>query len=413
MPKPYLLMAALYLSLAVLMALDASFINLGLHQAYPGLRWLRVHFITLGALTEFAFGVLPVVVSARAGRGRPGTRWDIWLTLNLGLLALMIGIPLLNMILITTGGTLVFVAVLLLMARLYPLRPQGDASGRQHGRWFYITGLAYLLLGILIGTGLWQGWSNWLQIKVPIEVHIHANNWGFMSLVFAGLLVDLYPAFAGRPLAWPRSVKPIFWLMSIGALFLVLGPWLGSTPVAVPGLILHLAATFWLLANVIQPLRGSALARTPGFFHLVTSYAWILAPVLVAPLIIAGVPGFPGAGIEQNAPQALIYGWVLQFAYALVPFVARRVFLPDTPPQLGGSWLSLVAVHAGAIALWVSIFQTDMQAPLQGVAYGLWFISMLPISAQLWRIVRAGMARLDAGMPLPAPEAALGAEGVE
>jgi hypothetical protein len=31
------------------------------------------------------------------------------------------------------------------------------------------------------------------------------------------------------------------------------------------------------------------------------------------------VSGCPGAGIEQNAPQALIYGWVLQFGYALLP----------------------------------------------------------------------------------------------
>ena len=63
---------------------------------------------------------------------------------------------------------------------------------------------------------------------VPIEVHIHANNWGLMSLVFAGLLIDLYPQFTGRELAWPRSVKAIFWLMSWGALGLVLGPWTGS-----------------------------------------------------------------------------------------------------------------------------------------------------------------------------------------
>lgn len=38
----------------------------------------------------------------------------------------------------------------------------------------------------------------------------------------------------------------------------------------------------------------------------------IFIPVPVAPLIILGVPGFPGVGIEQNAPRALIYGWVLQ-----------------------------------------------------------------------------------------------------
>src|SRR5690606_19019145 len=106
--------------------------------------------------------------------------------------------------------------------------------------------------------------STWLQIKVPIEVHIHANNWGFMALLFAGLLVDLYPSFAGRSLAWPRSITPIFWAMTLGALLLVLGPWFQSNLFSVPGLILHLSATIWLLLNVIKPLLGEYQLWTPG-----------------------------------------------------------------------------------------------------------------------------------------------------
>jgi len=403
--NPYLLVAFLYLALAVLGALDASLIHFGLFPSMAGLRWVRVHLITLGALTEFAFGVLPILVAARAGLPRPKIRWDTWLTLNLGLLILLLGIPMVSSVLITTGGALVFIAAVMLMIQLGGLRAPRAAAQPSAGRKFYVVGLAYLLLGVVVGTGLWQGWSAWLQIKVPIEVHIHANNWGFMSLLFAGLIVDLYPSFAGRALAWPRSITPIFWMMSVGALGLVLGPWFQLNLVLVPGLLLHLGATIWLLANVIKPLAGDRNLRTPGLYHLVTSYVWLLAPVLIAPLIILKVPGFPGAGIEQNAPQALIYGWVLQFGYAMIPLLFRRVFTPEAPPKLGGNWFSLITVHLGGICLWAGIFLTESQTVLHGAAYGLWFVSMLPVAYELWQIVQRGLGRL--------PEADLSAARAE
>ncbi len=393
--NPYFLVVFLYVALAVLGALDSSLINFGILPAFAGLRWVRVHFITLGALTEFVFGILPILVAAQFGLRRPKIRWDIWLTLNLGLLILLIGIPPINGVLITTGGTLIFIAVTLLIVQLWKMRTPNTTAQTSEGGKFYIVGLTYLLLGIIVGTGLWQGWSTWLQIKVPIEVHIHANNWGFMSLMFAGLLVDLYPRFAGRSLAWPRSITPIFWMMTVGALGLVLGPWFQSNLFSVPGLILHLSATIWLVLNVIKPLVGDGKLRTAGMLHLITSYVWILAPVLVAPLIILKVPGFPGAGIEQNAPQALIYGWVLQFGYAMIPLLFRRMFLPATPSKLGGNWFSLITVHLGGILLWAGIFLHEYQAELHGVAYGLWFVSMLPIAYELWQIVRSAMNNLQ------------------
>lgn len=398
----YLLMTAIFILMASLMAADAALTSFTLVPWFNGLRWLRVHLITLGAMTEALFGLLPIIVAIRAGRPRPAFRWDIWLTLNLGLLTLLVAIPIVNQALIFVGGTLVFIAATLLLiqlAGLYTLKSESTANenGRSHnGRKFYIVGLSYFLLGIIVGTGLWLGWSDWLRIQVPVEVHIHANNWGFLSLVFAGLLVDMYPTWAKRSLAWPRSITPIFWMLTIGALGLVLGPWVKSNWFSVPGIILFLAATFWLLLNVIKPLWGDKEAWSqPGIWHLVMAYFWIVAPVLVAPLIILEVPGFPGVGIEQNAPQALIYGWVLQFGYAFIPFFFYRMFLPHEPARLGGSWFSLVTVNLGGFFLWASIFLLNFQAVLHGAAYLFWTLSMIPIVLTLWRIVHDGLARLD------------------
>ncbi|MBL8059028.1 MAG: hypothetical protein JNK29_20150 [Anaerolineales bacterium] len=409
MTNPYLLMTLLYAALAVLAALDASLASLNLLPWFNGLRWLRVHLITLGMLTQISFGLAPVLAAARAGRPRPATRWDIWLALNAGLLVLLVGIPLVNAALILAGGTLAFAAALLLVTHLLGLRPPAPDPARgaagPGGRRFYLAGLAFLMLGIIVGTGLWLGWGPALGIQVPIEVHIHANNWGFMALVFAGLLADLYPGFAGRPLAWPRSLTPIFWMMTAGALLLVLGPWTKNELFTVPGILLHLSATGWLLANVIAPLRTERPAwKQPGLWQLVTAYVWIIAPVLVAPLILLKVPGFPGAGIEQNAPQALVYGWVLQFGLALLPYLFARLLFPERPARLGGSWFSLAAVHLGGGLLWASIFVKDYSTWLHGSAYALWVAALLPGVWQLWQSARAGWAWLEAQEAAPAPQ---------
>ena len=397
----YFLMSALFVLMAILAAADASLTSLNVLPWFNGLRWVRVHLITLGAMTEALFGALPLLTALHFNRPRPRFRWDIWLTLNAGLLTLLIGIPIVNQALIFTGGTLIFTATTLLIIELSRMRPaarpkETAPSAGHAGRPFYIAGLSFFLLGIIIGTGLWFGWGEALRIQVPLEAHIHANNWGLMALVFAGLIIDTYPRWAGRPLAWPRSLPAIFWLMVFGALGLVLGPWFQSSYFTVPGLVMHLGATFWLLLNVVQPLWGQrAIWSAPGIWHLLTSYFWIIAPVMMAPLILLGVAGIPGPTIEQNAPQALIYGWVFQFGFAMLPFFFRRAFLPGEPARLGGNWFSLVAANVGGLFLWASIFIEPLYATLHGIAYALWAAAAVPIAIELWGIVRRGLARLD------------------
>lgn len=390
--NPYLLMVALFAVAAIVQAADAALVSAGLLPAFSGIRWLRIHFVTLGMMTEGLYGALPLVLAWRAGLPRPRVDWVVWATLNGGLLALLVGIPSLGATPVYVGGALVSVATVLLYRQLRAIRAAGGArAAGPSGTPFYLTGLAFFLVGITVGTGLNFNWAAPLRILTPIEVHIHANNWGLMSLVFAGLIIDLCPRWTGRSLAWPGATRPILWMLSAGALGLVLGPWTGSRVVLVPGLLLHLAATIWLLANAVLPLRGTGLLRAPGLWHLTTGYLWLLAPVLIAPLILFEVPGFPGAGIEQNAPQALVYGWLLQGGFALLPYFARRALRNEERTPLGGSWLSLAAVHAGSALLWGGLFLDPVaRGWMHGGAYALWTLSLIPIARDLWAILTAG-----------------------
>ena len=391
---PYLLMIFLYVLAAVLMAVEASFADFGLLDWFNGMVWLRVHFVTLGMLVQSFFGLMPLLVAHHHSLPRPETRWDIWALLNIGMVLLLIGIPLTSRVPIIAGGTLTFMATVLLMVQLGKMRPvtnQKPSAGRR----FYIVGLITFLLGILVGTGLFTGWSDTLLITGnPAEVHIHANLWGMMSLVFAGLLVDLYAVWGKRPFFNPNAITPIFWLLTVGAFGLIFGPWFDTLYLTGPGLLLHFVATMWLLFSIIKPLRESKEKISIGMWHLIVSYFWLFGPLFIAPLIALFIP-LPADVIGAGAPQALVYGWTLQYGMAMVPYIFQRFFFNDEQAELGGTKVSFVLVNLGAVFLWASIFAEPVRGTLHGMAYLLWAIALIPIVIDLWQKVREGMRGVE------------------
>jgi hypothetical protein len=56
-----------------------------------------------------------------------------------------------------------------------------------------------------------------LHIAISRGVPIRAKRFGFVALVFAGLIIDLSASFTGHSLAWPVSPRPIFGLLALGA----------------------------------------------------------------------------------------------------------------------------------------------------------------------------------------------------
>lgn len=397
MPQPYLLMSLLYLSLVVLSWLASILTGLEIIPLFGSLKWLRVHLVTLGTLSEIIFGLLPTLVASVRRQPLPKMRWDIWLSLNAGLVLLMIGIPTITHALIVTGGTLVGLATILLIKQLMDLRPAQVSEQVSHseGRKFYITALSYLVLGGLVGTGLWLGWSEVLHIYAPIEVHVHTNLWGFTALILAGLLVDLYPSFAKRPLAWPRTIPWIYGAMTLGALGLIIGPWLNINWFSLTGLILHTLGSMLLLVIVIKPLLGDRRAWTPGTLHMLTAYVWFFLPVVVAPMIVARATDFPVEEVAGSGGPILVFGWILQFGYALVPYLFTRFFEPDKPARLGGTWLSLTTIHVGSILFWISLFFPNMEVSTRALAYGIWILSGFPILISLGKSLHSGVQRIQ------------------
>ena len=122
MPIPYLITTLLYALVALFIAADASLVSMNLLSAFPALRWVRVHFITLGILSQVIFGLLPLLIASLSKKPKPAMRWDIWLTLNIGFVSLVAGFAGVNQPMILAGGTLIFTAATLLILQLWNVR---------------------------------------------------------------------------------------------------------------------------------------------------------------------------------------------------------------------------------------------------------------------------------------------------
>lgn len=395
MHAPFAPMVLLYGAAALAMAANAALTSYGLTPAVSGLPWLRVHLVTIGILIQLVFAMLLHAGRAERSDAASVGAWPAWLALNVGLPLLLVGIPTVSPVLIASGGGLVLVAAVLVLRQT----SQGPVSA---SRPFYLAGLAYLLFGVTVGTGLWLGWTAPFNMAAPKEVHIHANAWGFLSLTYAGLLLDMRSRFTGALAASSGRLRLVLALMVLGALGLVLGPWFDQRLMTGPGMLAYLAGTILLLATTIPSLLRSAAPKA-GAWHLLLAYAWIITPLMAAPFILMGAPNFPAAVVEQNAPQALIYGWALQFGFAVGPYVLRRLLQPAAPAALGGSAVTLVLVNAGAVAIWVSIVAEPVRAVLHGTAYVLWAAALACLVCQVCGLVRgAGEPAGNAASPMPA-----------
>jgi hypothetical protein len=403
MQKPYYLMTGLFMMLTALVTLDSSLASIGWTPAFAGLKWMRVHFITLGVLTQLVLGLLPALTARGLKLPRPRMSWLTWLLYNSGLIILLIGLPVINAPMIVAGGTLIFVAVLVLIKDLIKLRrlaihlqSRAVCSTYSTTR-FYLGGLVYLLVGVLVGTGMWIGWSEPLRIAIPKEVHVHTNLWGYTALIFAGLIYDLFPDLTRQKLfSRVRLDMLVFGSMALGALGLVTGPWLDLGWSAVAGLTLHTLGTLVLLVQLIRMVASERKLRHPGLAHMVSAYLWLLVPVVVAPYIVAKASGsFPVGEVAGNGGPILIYGWILTFLLAVMPYFFTVAIQPARKPALGGSWLSLALMHLGSLLFWLALFFPKGQAILRAAAFLFWFAAMLPLMFDLYGVAQSGAEQME------------------
>src|SRR6056297_660576 len=81
---PFFLMAGLYLTVGLLAVVGVVGVDLGVLEPFARLRWVTIHLVTIGAMTQALFGALPALVGSAVDRGEAAggdapTRWAQWL----------------------------------------------------------------------------------------------------------------------------------------------------------------------------------------------------------------------------------------------------------------------------------------------------------------------------------------------
>ncbi|HWI62325.1 MAG TPA: hypothetical protein VNT75_10840, partial [Symbiobacteriaceae bacterium] len=276
--NPFRFMTALWVTVGLFFALLRGL------EALPGvagpgnLNWLRVHVLTIGTMTQMIFATLPGLVSRKLGTPNrpPGEAWLQWALVNGGFVLVIAGIVGIDPWTATAGATLIFTAVWRLAAFVTGSYRAAGYRWREAMR-FYVTAPLYLLVGITMAVSLVFAWWAPGGRAGTLEAHVHANVWGFLALTVAGALTDLFPVAAGRGLARPKWTGRIYWLLNLGAMALVAGPWLNLHPVTVAGLLTYMTGSILLLTNLALTLAEGRSA-TPAALHMTLAYLWMVVP---------------------------------------------------------------------------------------------------------------------------------------
>lgn len=390
--RAHITMAAVYLVVALLSLLDYILALFGIIQPLGNLYWFRLHLITIGVLAQAVMGVLPLLLARRLNVRTPSPTalWILFGLLNVGLLLLAFGQVLWIAWQRSSGAWILLVTLSVWLGLLVQMwfrapRPRAIEAA------FYLAGPAYLLLGVLMALTMLEGWPSPQGYQAVKESHVHNNIFGFTGMVFAGVALDVLPALFGRSLARPGWVKATFWLMVVGAFALWLGPYFRVTLFMGGGLLLYVAGTLLMLANVFLTLRRPTPVPAVNATHFLASYLWIAAPAIATlTFVILGPERLQLARLELGVTQGLVYGLILQIVLAFLPAMSSRILAGQWNPPIQpseGSRFSLILLNLSVAAVWLAsvLLPWSQARSIVAIAYVLVIVAALPY---LWRLLR-------------------------
>lgn len=396
--NPFTAMAVLYVTAGLFFAVLKGLEVLPVSVGPSNLNWLRVHLITIGTISQVVFASLPGILGRKLNVGNRPARegWIQWGLLNGGFLLIVVGLVGTDSWTASIGASLVFVAVYRLLNGVLQAMKQSGRRWRESLR-FYATAPVYLMVGVTMAVSLLFAWWAPGGRMGTLEAHVHANVWGFLALIVAGMLFDLFPALAGGPMARPAWIGPIYWLLNLGAAGLVVGPWVNHHAITVAGLATYFTGTATLILNLVLTLRTSRSAP-PAAMHTLLAYLWMIVPAFFAPFIVLTPDRVNGPAIEAAATQGLINGWVMGMVMGALPRLLRTrgwrtdsSLLTDTSRQHDGCWLTVITLNVGVALVWGTAL-APAGLPVQVLTlggYGLIAVAWLAFLIRTWRYFTA------------------------
>ncbi|KGN41783.1 multicopper oxidase domain-containing protein [Knoellia aerolata] len=267
------------------------------HPFVPDARWLMVHLLLLGAVTNailvwsthFAHALLKSAPARRAEAGR-------LLALNLGVAAVVVGMVTDTWAATLAGAVVVGGSVaahgisLALMARR--ALPARFGTSVHH----YVAASCALPVGAALGTLLARHPGEALHGRLLVA-HLAANILGWVGLTVLGTLLTLWPTILRTRMAEgaERASRHALPVLVAGLLLVLGGALLGLMTVTAVGALAYLGAALWSL----RPALSAARAKPPQSFaawSVLAATGWLVVTLVWFTALVATAPDWFTAG---------------------------------------------------------------------------------------------------------------------
>jgi hypothetical protein len=239
-------------------------------DALPGGRWFAVHLFTLGVLTNLVLTFSEHF--ARTLTRAPGERSWWWpVVTNLGVLAVLVGLPSASLPLLAGGASLTVLSVAAAAVRIRRMRRTSVGARLawvvQLYEWAHVAFVVGATSGAMLGMGVMAGTGWYVGVRLT---HLHANVLGWAGLTLLATLVFFGPTMVRARIedgadARARRVLPVGAVGLVVALALLAAVGLQSPlgPAARLAAASALAAYAWSVSVVCAPVLRVALAAKP------------------------------------------------------------------------------------------------------------------------------------------------------
>jgi nitrite reductase (NO-forming) len=325
------------------------------------LRWLALHLVFLGGVSQLVLGAGQFFVCAFLATEPPsrrlvGAQIVVW---NAGTLLVAFGVWTAVAPLVDVGDGVIVLGLVLFAAGLRGMQRRS----LQHARWavrWYQACAPCLGLGAMIGVLLARG-TAWPHGSL-LGAHLALNLLGWFGTAIVGTLHTFFPSLTHTQLRFPRLQGPTFalWLLGVGQL--ALGAAFAVDAIVVLGCLELAAAAALLVVNLAASLRAAPDPLALPARLIAVGQAFLAAGLLVALAATAmGGIAAPFAGAPRGALAVLLLaGWIgLTVAGALLHLLAvlarvRRFSATMPAPRPARDRLVVAAAGTGVSAVALS-----------------------------------------------------------
>ncbi|PRZ41817.1 nitrite reductase (NO-forming) [Antricoccus suffuscus] len=364
------------------------------HSFIPASRWLLIHLLLLGAVTNAIFvwssHFTEALLRSPPGKGVQRALAPRLVVLNAGAIAVMVGVVSAGWVVVLIGAILVAAAVLwhgaafgVAMRRALPSR--FGATVR-----YYLVATVMLLVGVTFGVLLAHGVGGGLAWRLGLA-HATANVLGWVGLTITGTLVTLWPTMLRTRVApgVERASGHALVILLVALVVMIVAILFGWRYVAAAGVLGYLAG----IVVLARPMVAEARQKPPAAYATwsVAAGGFWLVGSLVALTVILVSSSWPAVSSAVGTLVApLAAGFVAQVLFGALsylvpmalgggPAISRRT----TEIMNKGAGWRLTLINGGMI-LWLLPTPSLVRVICSALAL-IGFAAVLPVIG--WSIV--------------------------